>query len=29
MSRVIHLEIPADDPERSIKFYEEVFGWTI
>ncbi len=29
MSRVIHFEIPADDPERSIKFYESVFGWTI
>ena len=29
MSRVIHFEIPADDPERSIKFYETVFGWTI
>jgi len=29
MSRVVHFEIPADDPERSIKFYEAVFGWTI
>lgn len=29
MSRIVHFEIPADDPERSIKFYEEVFGWTI
>jgi len=29
MSRVVHFEIPADDPERSIKFYEEVFGWVI
>ena len=29
MSRVVHFEIPADDPERSIKFYETVFGWTI
>jgi predicted enzyme related to lactoylglutathione lyase len=28
MSRVVHFEIPADDPERSIKFYETVFGWT-
>ncbi|MGB2965233.1 MAG: VOC family protein [Anaerolineales bacterium] len=27
MSRVIHFEIPADDPERLIKFYETVFGW--
>ena len=29
MSRVTHFEIPADDPERSKKFYETVFGWTI
>ena len=27
MSRVIHFELPADDPERAIKFYEQVFGW--
>ncbi len=29
MPRVIHFEIPADDPERAVKFYEEVFGWKI
>ena len=29
MSRVVHFEIPADDPERAIKFYESVFGWRI
>jgi hypothetical protein len=29
MSKVIWFEIPADDPERAIKFYEDVFGWTI
>jgi hypothetical protein len=29
MSRVTHFEIPADDPERAIRFYETVFGWTI
>ena len=29
MSRVVHFEVPADDPERSIKFFETVFGWTI
>jgi len=29
MSRVIHFEIPADDPERAIKFYEKVFDWQI
>jgi predicted enzyme related to lactoylglutathione lyase len=29
MARVVHFEIPADDPERAIKFYEDVFGWKI
>ena len=29
MPRVVHFDIPADDPERAIKFYEEVFGWKI
>lgn len=28
MSRVIHFEIPADDPERAAAFYTEVFGWS-
>ena len=28
MPRVIHFEITADDPDRALKFYEEVFGWT-
>ena len=27
MSRVIHFEMPADDPERVIQFYEKTFGW--
>ena len=27
--RVIHFEIPADDPSRAVKFYEKVFGWKI
>lgn len=27
MFRVVHFELPADDPERAIKFYSEVFGW--
>ncbi len=26
MPRVIHFEIPADDPARAVKFYESVFG---
>lgn len=29
MPRVVHFEIPADDPERAIAFYQSVFGWTI
>lgn len=29
MSRVVHFEIPADNPERAIKFYQDVFGWRI
>lgn len=28
MPRVLHFEIHASDPERGIKFYEKVFGWT-
>lgn len=28
MPRVNHFEIVIDDPERTIKFYETVFGWT-
>jgi len=27
MSRVIHFEIHADDPERAVRFYGSVFGW--
>lgn len=29
MSRVTHFEISADNPERAVKFYSEVFGWRI
>ena len=29
MSRIVHFEVPADDPERAIKFYESAFGWRI
>ena len=28
MSRVIHFELPADNPERAVDFYKKVFGWT-
>ena len=27
MARVIHFEIHADQPERAVKFYQDVFGW--
>jgi len=27
MPRVIHFEIHADDPDRAVKFYRELFGW--
>ena len=27
MSRVIHFEIHAANPERAIKFYQDLFGW--
>lgn len=29
MPRVIHFEIPADDPKRAVEFYSKVFGWKI
>ena len=29
MGRVIHFDIAADNAERAIKFYENVFGWKI
>lgn len=27
MSKIIHFEIPADDPERAVGFYRNVLGW--
>ena len=27
MPRIIHFDIPADDPARAQKFYQEIFGW--
>lgn len=29
MSRVVHFEVAADDPERASKFYTDAFGWKI
>ena len=28
MSRPVHFEIPADDPQKMMAFYSTVFGWT-
>lgn len=28
-NRVAHFEIHADNPERAVKFYSEIFGWKI
>jgi hypothetical protein len=27
MLRIVHFEIPVDNPQRAITFYKEVFGW--
>jgi predicted enzyme related to lactoylglutathione lyase len=27
MPRVIHFEVSADEPERALAFYKNVFGW--
>jgi predicted enzyme related to lactoylglutathione lyase len=29
MPSITHFEIPADDPERALTFYKELFDWTI
>ena len=29
MPTIVHFEIPADDVERSKKFYNDLFGWKI
>jgi predicted enzyme related to lactoylglutathione lyase len=29
MPRVVHFELPVEDPERASKFYGAVFGWAI
>ncbi len=28
MNRVVHFEIQADNPERAMRFYKDVFDWT-
>ncbi|OGC77832.1 MAG: glyoxalase [candidate division Zixibacteria bacterium RBG_16_50_21] len=27
MSRIVHFEIQAENPERALKYYGDVFGW--
>ncbi|HET7337070.1 MAG TPA: VOC family protein [Candidatus Nitrosotalea sp.] len=27
MPRIVHFDIPSDNPERAQKFYQDVFGW--
>lgn len=29
MGRVVHFEIPADDPDRAAEFYRKVFNWEV
>lgn len=29
MPRVVHFEIHADDPQRAVNFYQEVFDWEV
>lgn len=29
MSRVVHFEIHAADPQRAVAFYQTVFGWAV
>ncbi len=29
MGRVVHFELPADDPQRAVAFYRDVFGWDV
>jgi len=26
--RIVHFELPADDPARCMRFYQRAFGWT-
>lgn len=27
-NRIVHFEIPCDNPEKTMDFFKEVFGWT-
>ena len=28
MSRIVHFELPADNPDRAMNFYQKAFGWS-
>jgi len=29
MAKIVHFEIPVDDPDRAAAFYGEVLGWSV
>ena len=29
MPKVVHFEITADQPERAVEFYQNIFGWKV
>lgn len=29
MAKVVHFEVPADDPDRAAGFYRDALGWEI
>jgi predicted enzyme related to lactoylglutathione lyase len=29
MSKIVHFEIPVDDPDRATAFYRDVLGWEV
>jgi predicted enzyme related to lactoylglutathione lyase len=29
MAKIVHFEIPADDPQRAVAFYHDALGWEI
>jgi catechol 2,3-dioxygenase-like lactoylglutathione lyase family enzyme len=29
MNRIVHFELPADNPDRAVEFYKKSFGWQI
>lgn len=29
MAKIVHFEIPVDDPERAVAFYHDALGWEV